>query len=370
MYKKIIFSVPNLQRGGAERFLSLLYNEFNLQGWHKILLLGKKEGDFLKDIKNNSNIHEIGSLKTKNAFWKTIKLLRKEKPDVVICSLGFVVLYSLVKLMPFTPKFMLICRIGNSLSIDQLNVSNKCKKILRYYINLLPFWVSDVVIAQSQSMKNDFISVYGNKIKSSIVVIYNGVNQELIYSNTLEKSNFEINFNKINFVLVGRLFEQKGYDILIKAISNLDDETNSKIVFNICGKGPLEKKLKQLCVDLNVNNVRFLGELSNPYSFMALNDCLILPSRYEGFSNTLIESQYLGLPAIVSDSPGGNVEVINDHKLGLVFDNLNTFALSDAIVQYIENIDQFDSEFITKTTIKRYSIENISNQYANLLLRV
>jgi glycosyltransferase involved in cell wall biosynthesis len=367
--KKVIFSIPNVQTGGAERFFCTLYNNFSSENCVKKLVLGKKEGGLLSSLNDKKNVIELGSINSRKSIFRALVMINKEKPDVMICTLGFVILYSIIRILPFTHKFTLISRIGNSLSVDQLNSKYFFIRKIKYYINYLPFIASDLVIAQSHSMKNDFISIFGPKVEKKIIVIHNGLDLAKIDLLSNEQSEVHVDPSKINFILLGRLFPQKGYDILINAVALLPKELNLKIEFNICGQGPLKTQLEKQVTELNVSNVKFMGEIMNPYSFIKENDCLILPSRYEGFSNTLIEAQLLGLPAIVSNSPGGNIEVIDDDKLGLVFENLNAKALADAIQQYVKNVNQYDAKFITKRTIERYSIKNIAKQYANLLLR-
>lgn len=228
---------------------------------------------------------------------------------------------------------------------------------------------SDIVILQSFSMKKDFQLRYGHKYNKKIVVIYNGVdiiNVDLLSG--MEKPNFEN--GKMNFVLAGTLKKQKGYDILLEAVSRLDDNLNNRVQFTVLGEGSERDYLESKAKELNIFNVDFIGNVKNPYSYYSAADGLLLPSRYEGFSNTLVEAQCLGLPALVSRSPGGNEEVVNSCKLGMTFKNRDPEDLAKCIAKFVNSVESYDRDYIKINSRSRFSINNISSQYVELLSKM
>ena len=92
-------------------------------------------------------------------------------------------------------------------------------------------------------------------------------------------------------------------------------------------------------------------------------DAYILPSRYEGFPNSLIEALAFGLPSIVSRCPGANEEIIVKGMNGLTFENENASDLKNQIVLMQENHSCFDSTKIIEDIKGRFNIDNIANQY-------
>ena len=122
---------------------------------------------------------------------------------------------------------------------------------------------------------------------------------------------------------IGRLDEQKGLVILLKAFSALLQKTQQPVQLLIAGHsvlsqsgskhGTYQKYLKELASDLNLsNNVRFLGHLDHPVFLYQISDLTVLPSLYpEPFGRTIIESMACGVPAIASNL-GGIPEILTD----------------------------------------------------------
>lgn len=111
-----------------------------------------------------------------------------------------------------------------------------------------------------------------------------------------EPEALELDETCLNFVALGRLCHQKGYDIMLdefaKACEKRDD-----IRLYIIGGGPDREALEQQCVSLNIaDKVCFLGHRENPYAIMARMDAFISTSRYEGQPLNIMEAMAVGLP--------------------------------------------------------------------------
>lgn len=137
-----------------------------------------------------------------------------------------------------------------------------------------------------------------------------------------------------NIVTVGRLTEQKGYDIAIKAASILK-KRKINFAWYAIGGGRDEKKLKKLvekyCLE---NQFVFLGRKKNPYPYMKHCDLYVQPSRHEGYVITLVEARALCLPILSSDIPSAR-EQIQDGINGYVAE-LSAEDLADKI-EYLYN---------------------------------
>ena len=102
-------------------------------------------------------------------------------------------------------------------------------------------------------------------------------------------------------VCVGRLCEQKGQDVLIRALASLH---NATVRLRLVGAGPSEPSLRALCVELGVaDQVEFVGNVDpRPHYWAA--DLVVLPSRWEGQSLVLLEAMACGATVIASSSAG------------------------------------------------------------------
>ena len=146
--------------------------------------------------------------------------------------------------------------------------------------------------------------------------------------------------DSFNIVTVGRLTEQKGYDIAIKVASILK-KRRINFVWYAIGGGRDEKKLKKLvekcCLE---NQFMFLGRKKNPYPYMKHCDLYVQPSRHEGYVITLVEARALCLPILSSDIPSAR-EQIQDGINGYIAD-LSAEALADKIEYLYNNPSQME----------------------------
>ncbi|MEQ9544776.1 MAG: glycosyltransferase family 4 protein [Marinobacter sp.] len=112
--------------------------------------------------------------------------------------------------------------------------------------------------------------------------------------------------NRYRILFVGQLIELKRLDLLINAISRLDSES---VELAVVGSGPLEEQLRQLAEGALPGRVEWIGSLpmDDVRVQMAQADCLVLPSRHDGWGAVVSEALMSGTPAICSDTCGSAV---------------------------------------------------------------
>lgn len=124
--------------------------------------------------------------------------------------------------------------------------------------------------------------------------------------------------NATGFITVARLVPQKGLDVLIEALPRLSGAAAAWSV-TLVGDGPERDRLQAQAKDLGVSDqLRFLGFRSDPERFLAEAAVFVLPSRFEGMPNALLEAMAAGLPAVVSDASPGPLEMVSDGVHGCV----------------------------------------------------
>lgn len=141
------------------------------------------------------------------------------------------------------------------------------------------------------------------------------------------------------FLFVGKLVEQKGVDVLIRAIAkarSVIPEVRLKIV----GDGPEEHTLKELAADLHVSElITFTGKLSNSQAMKELERalCVVIPSKYvENCSIVGIEALSRGKVIIASDL-GGLPDLVDDRETGFLVRPNDPDDLSDKIIYIVQN---------------------------------
>ena len=133
------------------------------------------------------------------------------------------------------------------------------------------------------------------------------------------------------FISVARLVPQKGLDVLIAALPRLSGSAAEWQVF-LVGDGPEREALQQQADDLGVSSrLRCLGFRSNPDQFLAEAAVFVLPSRFEGMPNALLEAMAAGLAVIVTDASPGPLEVVEPGVSGLVVPSDDPAALAEAM---------------------------------------
>jgi glycosyltransferase involved in cell wall biosynthesis len=119
------------------------------------------------------------------------------------------------------------------------------------------------------------------------------------------------------FIFVGELINLKKVDNLINAIAKLQLNT---IELWIVGDGPEKKRLYSLANLLLPGKVRWFGVLPNKQisNVILQADCLVLPSRYDGWGAVVSEALMVGTPAICSHKCGSSV-IVKASKVGSIF---------------------------------------------------
>lgn len=116
----------------------------------------------------------------------------------------------------------------------------------------------------------------------------------------------------VKLLAYGRLSKQKGFDLLIKAMTKLPAE---QVQLSIAGDGEQREELIHLAKGLS--HVEFVGEVQDVPRFLASGDLVIIPSRWEPFGLTCIEAIAAGRPVIVANLDGlaDQARALRSHSL-------------------------------------------------------
>ncbi len=138
---------------------------------------------------------------------------------------------------------------------------------------------------------------------------------------------------------VGRLHPDKGQVVLARAARRIVESLpGARIV--MAGEGPQRAELERAVAESGVaDHVSLLGDRRDIPAVLAGMDLLVLPSLNEGFANAALEGMSTGLPVVVSDA-GGNPEVIDEGRTGLVVPRGNPEALATAVVKICSDREQ------------------------------
>ena len=209
------------------------------------------------------------------------------------------------------------------------NTRQPFKNLMGKQLALAARWTDAITVVSQAEL--DAISLQATpRIANKLTLIYNGVFDESVQPVKKPAETLVIG-------LTARLLKQKGLRELISAFKKLDPPQDKKLELWLIGEGPDKSVLKSLAGE--DNRIKFLGFVSPWYPTVAALDVFAFPSYTEGFSLSLLEATMLGLP-IVTSSAGGNPEIIEDGKTGLVVPTKDSEALRAAIQQIIDRPGQ------------------------------
>ena len=157
---------------------------------------------------------------------------------------------------------------------------------------------------------------------------------------------------------VGRLARQKGFDVLLKAVSLLRTEGARLLVI---GEGKERDALERLASRLGLaGRVSFPGYIPSPYPEMKAADVFVLSSRWEGLPNVLIEAMALGTPVAAADCPSGPREILDGGRYGPLAPPEDPSALARAVDALLKNPTPRD---LLREGALRYSAERAARMY-------
>ena len=169
---------------------------------------------------------------------------------------------------------------------------------------------------------------------------------------------------------MGRLTRQKGFDVLLRAFAQCHAQ-NLDWCLIILGEGEERRRLEALAVELGIESaVRLPGCVPNARRVLRDADLFVLPSRYEGFPNALLEAMAYGLPVISTDCPSGPREIVRHGIDGLLIPPDDVDALSIAMRQLIAAPDDRKRlAWRAAEVVDRFSLMSVMRSWDQLLVK-
>jgi len=169
----------------------------------------------------------------------------------------------------------------------------------------------------------------------------------------------------------GRLREVKGVHVLLEGFAGLKAlyrHDNLELV--IAGSGETLQALHRQAESLGIqNDIQWLGLIEDTIAFFHSIDIYVQPSFSEGLPNSVMEAMVTQRPVVVSDI-GGNTDLVDNEKSGLVFTAGDAEALTQQLARLI-NEPELKKQIALegrKKIVDRYSVDSVTQQLAELYL--
>lgn len=349
----ILFILPSLRSGGAERVMSFLAQNIDPTTFKASLLITGSNEDQKYQV-DKIDVTFLNKKRVKQAIPAIIKYLLVNRPKIVISAIGHLnMAMGLIGLL--FPKIKFVAR-ETTISGFSLNTENKGnKKGSKFYRFSLRS--VDKIICQSNDMKNALIGNHGISV-SKIIVINNPVTSKFKL-----KSKPSIKDNELKFVTIGRLTERKGYERILNVLAKFKKPFHYTIIGSGNHKDIIVKTIEELGLGEKVTLISFTDKVND---ILAENDLYLQGSYVEGFPNALLESCATGTPAVVYDAPGGINEII--------IPGLNGYIAQDP-TDFLEKLELSVCQDWSPTDIResvhsRYSEQKIVSDYEEFFLDI
>jgi len=343
---RVIFVVPSLQTGGAEK--NMIWLTSKVQYSLLIVLTGEPVID--------SNYIFLEKKHTFYGYYKLLKLIREiDFKGSLITSLVHLNLYSRLTYNFLPQNCKLITREAAVLK----NYYKDFNPLLRYILETLTkisINNCQFIISQSDDMSNDLVSSYNLK-PSKIIKISNPINIDVIKEKSIEYvSNINKSNDILNAIFIGRFEKQKNLTDLLEIILSI----KRKIVLHLVGYGSeVNSILEFIKFNKIEHKVIYHGKIKNPMPLLNSCDVFLSTSLFEGSPNTFLESLSLGVPIITYDSPGGISELLDNKE------NCHLININDK-VSFIKKIESFHKSKINYD-LNDNSEKNCLRLYKNII---
>ena len=207
------------------------------------------------------------------------------------------------------------------------------------------------------------------RVRKPLTQIYNGVDVEKYCpgnSGTRIRAELGITPHVPLVGVVGRLDPIKDHSTLFWAFETVRTVLPEAQLL-VVGDGPERKRLENQAGD----GVIFLGNRSDVPEILRALDLFVLPSLNEGISNTILEAMATGTP-VVATRVGGNPEIVEDERTGILVKPGDSQSMAEAIVRYLQYPDlrTRHGEAARQTVINRFSIEAMVRSYEAVYRRL
>ena len=328
---RILLLIPRLGAGGAEQVMTLLASRLSRDKYevHLGLLMADAAAIALPAW---VTVHALGAGRARYGAIPLLRLVWRLRPAVILSGAAEISFLVLLLRQFFPAKTRVLVRQNGTVSwaLDKGGVPRYTRAL--YHIL---YRRADRIICQSQAMAKDLMQELGMDAKR-LAVLPNPIDLEGIRAAQNEESRWS--GPGPHLLAVGRLAKEKGFDLLMEAFAAVRVHfPNADLV--IAGAGAEEAALKRLREQLRLeNSVLLPGRVERPYTYFTGCTLFVLPSRYEGVPNALLEAAAAGLPLVATPASGGLIDLLRNRRGTWMAREISSGGLSEALLAALHEV--------------------------------
>jgi len=355
--RTVLFVLPSFGGGGAERVIITIANHLNRSEWSPVVVVCDGTGELKHMLASDIGVIDLKKKHVRNAIPSLISVVWKMKPDILLTTLTHLN-FAVAMIRPFLPpRTSVIAREAN---LPRKSLAGESHPRLYQFSYRYIYKRFDIIVAQSEQMQRDIVGSY--RISPSRVrVIYNPVDLDTV--NRMAAGGSIPNWPSpgMKLLAVGRLAEQKGFDLLLRSIAHM----KHRISLVVLGEGDEREHLEHLSRKLGITDrVDFRGYDTNPYRWMRHADLFVLSSRYEGFPNAVLEAMVCGTPVAAFQGDTSVQEIICNEGEGSLTSSSSIESLAAAIDKALDT--DWDEDVLKRSIRERFGVKEIVMQYEGL----
>ena len=323
----IAIVLHDLRGGGAERACLRLARGMVASGRQIELVLVRGEGTYLSEIPAGVRLTVLDKPRVSQAIPALARHFHRTRPKAVLSALTHMNLATIAATRLSGSGARLVVSERNQISAKAREAQGAWQRAV-YRAVPWAYRAADKVVAVSGGVAAD-LAQFGRLPDGKIRVIHNPVfdpDIETLSRAPLDHPFFEVDGPPI-IVAAGRLHNQKGFDILLRAFALARAQIDCRLV--ILGDGPERARLSAQAEQSGLGyDIDMPGFCANPFALMARAGAFVLSSRWEGFPNALVEAMACGAPVIATDCPSGPREILQGGRIAplVPVDDVDTLA--------------------------------------------
>lgn len=258
------------------------------------------------------------------------------------------------------PTFYTIDKVAAQKKYVWVNVDYRISEGVRQYQRQF-YQKSDAIVCVSDLVKDVFSTEVFPEFGHKMQIMWDIIDGSMITRMAALKSEKSIDRSDPVLLTVGRLCNQKGYDLAFQAAKILRDR-GVRFRWYVVGRGYYQKEIEQY-VAANQLQEHFilLGATSNPYAYMRQCDVYVQTSRHEGFGLTIAEARMLDRPVVCTNFEGCTMQ-LTDGRNGLIVP-LDPAAIADAVERLLHDQQLYASIQAVQQNEKKGNTEEIKRFY-------
>ena len=370
--RKVFYLVDSLNIGGTEVQAVELATRLNPDQYEVTLGCLRARGPLLEKLKGSSVL--VREFYPKGGFDSPRGLYQMFRLAFFLRRGGFQImhahdLYANILGIPAAVLARVPVIISSQRDLGHLDLYKSGRRVWLRRLQKL----SSAVLTNANAVRDAVLSE-DHFAPEKVKVIHNGVDLDRFRQRSRDRSWLSPTGDQERWVvLVGNMHgDVKGHPVLIAAAETVVREFPG-VRFLFAGDGQKRKEFEEETGRLGISNhFYFLGRRDDIPRILSCCDIGVFPSKAEGLPNAVLEYLAAGLPTIAS-KVGGNAEIIEDGKTGLLVPAGDSAALADALLRLLRNPSLADElgksgrQFVAAEFTFQRLIEKTDQMYTDLL---